>query len=115
MHECLRLYETSLGILRQEEEAIEREDEERLLELCAKRAALMEEAWEKRAGCDPLLVLEKLEAIQREQARLSSKATAQQETLRLALQSSRRENTRLAGYGKVVGHRQNALIVSKEG
>lgn len=115
MHECLRLYETSLELLRREEEAVEREDEERLQELCEKRAALMKEAWEKRAGCDPLLVLEKLEAIRQAQTKLSAKANAQRETLRLALQSSRRENTRLAGYGKVVSHRQNALIVSKEG
>lgn len=115
MHESLRLYDASLSVLAEETAAIENEEEERLPELFAKRAALMEEAWKKRAGCDPLLLLEKLQAIQEAQSKISLRANTELETLRLALQNSRRENTRLAGYGKVVAHRQSAIFMSKEG
>ena len=115
MHESLRLYDESLTLMHQEKQALEAEDEERLMELCEKRKAFMKEAWEKRAGCDRLALLERLEAIQEAQDDLTRRAREATEMLRLALQSSRKENTRLTGYGKVVGSRQNALIVSKEG
>lgn len=115
MHVSLRLYDASLSILAEEAAAIENEQEERLPDLCAKRMALMEEAWEKRAGCDPLLLLEKLQAIQEAQSKMTIRANTEMETLRLALQNSRRENNRLAGYGKVVAHRQSAIFMSKEG
>ena len=115
MHESLRLYDASLRILAQETAAIENEEEDTLPELCEKRMALMEEAWEKRAGCDPVLLLEKLEAIREAQASLTCRANTEVESLRLALQDSRRENIRLAGYGKVVANRQSAIFMSKEG
>lgn len=115
MHACLRLYDAVLDLLERETEALDQEDEARLPELCEKRTALMAQAWESRAGCSAPLLREKLEAVRAAQALLTAKAAMQRDTLRLALQSSRRENTRLAGYGKVVASRQNALIVSKEG
>lgn len=115
MHESLRLYDASLEIINQEREALDAENDERLAELCEKRMTCMREAWEKRAGCDPLAILERLEAIQRAQALLARQAREQTEILRMALQNSRKENTRLSGYGKVVNRRQSALIVSKEG
>lgn len=115
MHESLRLYDASLEILAQEAEALEREDTERLLELCEQRMALMTEAWEKRTGCDTALLTERLEAIQKALPLLTSKASTQKESLRMILQSSRRENMRLAGYSKALKSMQNAVIVSKAG
>lgn len=115
MHESLRLYDASLAMITQENEALDAQDEERLQDLCEKRTAYMREAWEKRSGCDPLAILERLESIRKAQALLTQRAQVETESLRAALQNSRRESTRLAGYGKVVNHRQSALIVSKEG
>lgn len=115
MHESLRLYDASLALLNQEREAVDAGDEERLVALCEKRRAYMEEAWEKRSGCDAVALRRKLEAILSAQVALTRRTQEQTDILRMALQSSRKENTRLAGYGKVVNHRQNALIVSKEG
>ena len=115
MHESLRLYDASLALLNQEREAVDAKNEERLVELCEKRKAYMEEAWEKRAGCDPDALRQKLETILEAQRSLTRRTQEESEILRMALQNSRKENTRLAGYGKVVNRRQNALIVSKEG
>lgn len=115
MHESLRLYDASLALLNQEREAVDAQDAERLAELCEKRKAYMEEAWEKRAGCDPDAIRQKLEAILDAQITLTRRTREEADILRMALQNSRKENTRLAGYGKVVNNRQNALIVSKEG
>ena len=111
MHDSLLLYDASLNLLAQEEEAFDSEDEERLLELGEKRSALMREAWEKRAGCGAQPLLDRLELIRKSQETLTAKARARQETLRLSLQSSRKENSRLAGYGRVVGSGQTALLV----
>ena len=115
MHESLRLYDASLALIAEERNAIDAEDEERLGELCEKRTAYMEKAWEKRAGCDPAAILERLEAIRNDQMLLTRRAQDETEIIRMALQNSRKENTRLAGYGKVVNRRQSAFIVSKEG
>lgn len=115
MHECLLLYDTALDLLAQEERAVAQENEDILDDLVAQRTTIMQTAWEKRAGCPAALVMEKLEAIQRKQARIEREADKKLELVRLSLQSSRKENTRLSGYGKVVSHRQSALIVSKEG
>ena len=115
MHESLRLYDTSLAILAQETEALDNEEEERLAELCQKRAAVMEEAWQKRAGCDPALILGRLKTIQKAQSALAAKAKMQTETLRLALKNSKQESNRLAGYGKAVGNGQTMSMLRKEG
>ena len=115
MHESLRLYDVSLSILEQEIQALDNEDEELLTELCGKRAALMEEAWEKRAGCPADLLLERLKMIQEVQGTLAAKARMQTETLRLDLQHNRKESTRLTAYGKALGHGQNMYMLRKEG
>jgi len=115
MHESLRLYDASLVILAEETEAIENEEEERLPELSQKRKALMEEAWAKRAGCPAPLLIEKLEVIRNAQNKLAAKATMQMETLRLSLKNSRKESTRLAGYGRTLGGGQNMSLLHKEG
>lgn len=115
MHESLRLYDASLALLAEEAEALESENEDRLLELSQKRLALMKEAWEKRAGCSVPLLLERLEAIRKAQDTLAVKAKTQMETLRLTLQNSRKETTRLAGYGKTLGSGQGVSLLYKEG
>ena len=115
MHESLRLYDASLILLNQEAQAIENEEEERLPELCEKRMALMEEAWQKRAGCDSGLLIERLQVIHKAQADLVAKARAQTGALRLSLKNSRQESTRLAGYGKAIGSGQNIPFLCKEG
>lgn len=115
MHESLRLYDACLSILVEEEAAFAAQNEERLMELCDRRMSFMEQAWQQRAGCDDAALRAKLEAIQSAQENLTRKTRSEMETLRLALQHSRRENTRLAGYGKTVASRQSALIVSKKG
>ena len=115
MHESLCLYDTCLTLLDQERQALEAGEEEHLAELCEKRRTYLEEAWEKRAGCDPEQIQQKLEAILKAQAALTHRAQEEADILRMTLQNSRRENTRLNGYGKVVTRRQSALIVSKEG
>lgn len=115
MHESLRLYDACLTILDQEAEALDNEDEERLQELCDNRAQLLEEAWRKRDGCEPALLMERLETIRKAQDSLTAKARMQAETLRLALKNNRQESTRLAGYGKTLGSGQNVSLLRKEG
>lgn len=115
MHESLRLYDMCLALLDQEAEALENENEELLEELCRKRVTLMEDAWEKRDGCDPVLLLERLENIRSAQKELTAQTRMQTETLRMTLQNSRKESSRLAGYGKAVGNGQNASLLRKEG
>ena len=115
MHDSLRLYDLSLAMIGQEIEALESEDDDRLMGLCEARMEYMQEAWDKRAGCDPGALLKRLEAIRKAQRILADKTRDVTDAMRVALQNSRRENARLAGYGKVISHRQSALIVSKEG
>ena len=115
MHESLRLYDAALEVLAGEMDALENEDEERLLELSGKRAALVEEAWEKREGCPSAPILERLNTLREAQVSLTAKASAQAETLRLSLKDSRQESTRLAGYGKALGSRQSMSLLHKEG
>ena len=115
MHESLRLYDASLEILAREAEALEHEDEERLLELCQKRAGFMEEAWAKREGCPEELLRERLEAIKKAQETVAAQVQMRNETLRLELKNSRQETTRLAGYGKMLGNGQNMSLLRKEG
>ncbi len=115
MHESLRLYDASLALLDKEKEAIDNKEEERLQELFQKRAALMEEAWQKRDGCPSSLLAERLRAIQKAQEALTAKARMQTETLRLELKNSRQESTRLTGYGKMLGNGQNRSLLRKEG
>lgn len=115
MHESLRLYDACLTILDQEAEALDNEDDERLQELCAHRAQLMEQAWQKREGCENSLLLERLEAIQKAQDSLLSRTRMQTETVRLALKNNRQESTRLVGYGKTLGSGQNRSLLRKEG
>lgn len=115
MHESLRLYDTSMAVLAEETEALENEQEDLLPELSRKRKTLMEEAWAKRAGCPAPLLLEKLEAIRNAQTKLAAQASMQMETLRLSLKSSRKESSRLAGYGRTLGGGQNMSLLHKEG
>jgi hypothetical protein len=115
MHASLRLYDDCLTILGQESEALENEDEERLRELCEKRARLMEEAWRKKDGCETALLRERLDALRQAQDSLIARTRMQTQTLRLALENNRRESNRLAGYGKAVGCGQNAFLLRKEG
>lgn len=115
MHESLRLYDASLAMIAEETEALENEQEDRLLELSQKRKALMEEAWAKRAECPAPFLLEKLEVIRNAQNKLAAQASMQMETLRLSLKNSRKETTRLAGYGKTLGGGQNMSLLHKEG
>ena len=115
MHESLRLYDAALGLIAKESEALDIEDEEQLDDLCRARVVLMEEAWRKRNGCDPVLLMQKLESIRQAQQTVMRKARIASNTLRLALQSSRKESGRLSGYGKLVNAGQRALIISKEG
>lgn len=115
MHESLRLYDACLTILDQEAEALDNEDEERLQELCEQRARLMEEAWKKRDGCEPSLLMERLESIGKAQDSLAANARTHSETLRLALKDSRQESTRLTGYGKALGSGQTMSLLRKEG
>lgn len=115
MHESLRLYDTALLILAQETEALEKEDDDLLAELFEKRVGTMAEAWEKRSGCDKLALLGKLESIQKAHDDLAQKANMQRETLRLSLQSSKKQGTRLAGYGRVVSNRDTAFTIIKAG
>ena len=115
MHESLRLYAACLTLISQETQALDNEDEARLEELCSERIALMEKAWEKREGCDPALLAEQLKAIQYAQEELTAKTRMRTETLRMTLQNSRKESTRLAGYGKIVGNGQNQSLLRKEG
>ncbi len=115
MHESLRLYDACLTILDQEAEALDSEDDERLQELCAKRARLLEQAWEKRDGCARDLLRERLEAIKKAQDSLIARTRAQTETVRLALKKNRQESTRLAGYGKALGGGQSMSLLRKEG
>ena len=115
MHESLRLYDAALELVAEEAKALDHEEEERLEELFEARTSLMEEAWRKRDGCAPELLAQKLEAVRLAQSLLARKATIARDTLRLALQSSRKESGRLAGYGRVTQTGQSALILSKEG
>lgn len=115
MHESLRLYDAALHFLRQEEKALDAEDDDRLAELFGQRAAVMAQAWEKRDGCDAASLLRKLEAVRTAQAELARKAAMQKETLRLALQNSRKQGNRLAGYGKLVSNKDTAFTMIKEG
>ena len=115
MHESLHLYATCLTILGQEAEALDNEDEDRLEELCQKRTLLMEEAWKKRDGCDPALLAGHLTTIQVAQGELAAKTRMRTETLRITLQNSRKESTRLAGYGKAIGNGQSPPSLYKEG
>ncbi|GHV53354.1 hypothetical protein FACS1894206_03880 [Deltaproteobacteria bacterium] len=115
LHESLRLYDASLTVLSQEAEAIDREDEDLLCALSKKRAALMEEAWNKRAGCSAALLRERLERIDAAQIKLQNKVRMQVDSLRISLQYSHKQGNRLAGYGNAVKFRQNALLVSREG
>lgn len=115
MHESLRLYDASLAILEQELQALDGGDEELQTDLCEKRVQIMGEAWVKRAGCPVTLLLERLNAIHEAQETLAAKTRGQTETLRLELRNSRKESTRLNGYGKVLGNRQDMRIVRKEG
>ncbi len=115
MHECLRLYDSALALVRQEAEAIEHGEEELLESLLRERETLMEEAWRKRAGCDPDLVAERLSAIRLAQEAAGRMARINRDNLRLALQSSRRESDRLSGYGRVTNTMHGAFIISKAG
>ncbi len=115
MHESLRLYDTCLTILDQEAEALDNEDDERLQELCERRARLLERAWEKREGCENALLEERLRAIQKAQDSLAARTRMQAETLRMSLKNSRQESTRLTGYGKTLGSGQSPSFLRKEG
>ncbi|CAK7042561.1 MAG: hypothetical protein DELT_02889 [Desulfovibrio sp.] len=115
MHESLRLYDTALEILTRENEALEKEDDDLLATLYADRVSIMAEAWEQRTGCNKTALVEKLRAIQKAQQELTQKASMQKETLRLALQNSKKQSTRLAGYGRVVSNWETAFTMVKEG
>lgn len=115
MHESLRLYDTALLLLTREAEALDKEDDDLLAELFEKRAQVMAEAWEKRSGCDKSALLDKLESIQKAHNDLTQKTNMQRETLRLSLQSSKKQGTRLAGYGKAVSNRDTAFTMIKAG
>lgn len=115
MHDSLRVYDACLAMIAMETEALENEDEERLLELSQNRAALMNEAWGKRAGCSSALLLERLEAIRKAQRTLEEKTEQRTETLRIALKSTSKESTRLAGYGRALGDGMNLSLLYKSG
>jgi len=115
MHESLHLYSECLTLIGQEAEALDNEDEDRLEELYQRRVHLMEEAWKKKDGCDPALLSKKLKAIQSAQEELTAKTRMRTETLRMTLQNSRKESTRLTGYGKAMGNGQNLSSLYKEG
>jgi len=115
MHKSLRLYAMCLALIKREVEALESEDEENLEQLCQKRMEIMDEAWKSKDGCDPNLLAKQLRAIQKAQADLTAKTRMHTETLRMTLQNSRKESTRLAGYGKTISNGQNMSLLRKEG
>lgn len=115
MHESLRLYDTALQLMAKESEALEKEDDDLLAGIFKERVHAMAEAWEKREGCDKTKLLEKLGGILKIQDELMQKAHLQRESLRLTLQNSKREGSRLAGYGKAVSNRDTAFTIVREG
>ncbi len=115
MHESLRLLDAALELTRREDDALAAEDEERMHDLCEERTILMARAWEKRAGCDVTQLRGRLEAIRKAQDALTATAEAASGRLRAALQSSREQGNRLAGYHKVVARQTSAMLLQTRG
>lgn len=115
MHESLRLYDAALAILAEETAALENQNEERLPEMSEQRMLLLEEAWEKRAGCPASFLLERLQTLQKAQSNLTAKAETRREDLREKLKKSRKESVRLTGYGNSLKSGQNITLLCKQG
>lgn len=115
MHESLRLCDASLEVLAEEVVALENNDEEKLIALCEKRAAMMQRAWDVREGCDPSLLCDRLEAIRIAQSTLADSVSRQMEVLRPLLKNKSRQSSCLSGYGKVLGGGLGGSVLYKEG
>lgn len=115
MHESLRLLGDALEIARQELQALDAEDEERLQELCEQRATLMNAAWAGREGCDPLLLVKALTAIQDVQRSLTILAEARSQELGDLLKDSRQESQRISGYRRATAQGGDPLYLSRIG
>lgn len=113
MHESLRLLDEAADLAKQEIRALDTEDEALLQELCDQRAALINEAWEKRQGCDPARLADALTAVQHIQQSLTAHAKARSLELQDALKDSRQESTRINGYRRVTAQGGGPLYLSR--
>ena len=100
MHESLQLFDAAISLARQEADALIAEDEELQDQLCSERAELMARAWERRDGCDPAALEEKLLCLQQLQEKLSTQTQNAADLLREALKDARRQGTGISGYRK---------------
>ncbi len=115
MHESLRLLDEALAISKKEAAALEAADDALLERLCGQRAALLQEAWEKREGCDPLHMSEALMALQEIQRTLRVRTQSLADEISAELKASRKESTRIKGYHKTVSSSDRAFYVSRLG
>ena len=115
MHVSLRLLEKAIAIARREAEALAADDENTLETLCGERAILMRDAWEERAGCDPVLFMDALERLRAMQEDLTRRAQTAANYLSDELKDIRREGTRISGYRKATSGMDTPLYVSRQG
>jgi hypothetical protein len=113
MHESLRLLDEAAAIAVGEIRALDAQDEERLQKLCDRRAALINEAWERREGCDPARLADALGAIRKIQQSLTAQAKSRSLDLQDALRDSKQESTRINGYRRVTAQGGGPLYLSR--
>lgn len=100
MHESLQLLNAAISLARQEADALIAEDEELQERLCGERAEFMAKAWERRDGCDPAALEEKLLCLQQLQEKLSTQTQSAADVLREALKDTRKQGAGISGYRK---------------
>lgn len=91
MHPALALLEEVTALLGAEEEALAQEDLERVEELSSRRAAVLNDVWQMRQGCDETVLHDALAAVLQMNKTLTAKAEALEKKYQQQQQMGRKQ------------------------